>query len=189
MTKGEHFKDDYLNLNPEHCIPTLIDTDGFVIWDSHSICAYLMDKYGKDDSLYPKDLQLRARCNQRMFFDAASLFVRLRDCTVHVLRNGGKELTQNFVDPIYAAYEILEAFLAKDPFLVGNKLTIADISVMNTVLSIEIYAPLKSDKYPKILAWLKRSREAIPFFDELKLSDIEEYRTLITKTMEKNRQN
>lgn len=57
-------------------MPTL-DDKGFIIWDSQAICAYLVDKYGKDDKLYPKDLQLRARCNQRLFFNASSLFVRL----------------------------------------------------------------------------------------------------------------
>lgn len=147
-----------------------------------------MDKYAKDDSLYPKDLQLRARCNQRMFFDAASLFVRLRDCSMHVLFKGGKEIPQDKVDPIYAAYEILEAFLVKDPFLVGNKLTIADICVATTILLLEVYAPLKTDKHPKTLDWLKRVRQTIPFFDELNLSSTDQYRSLVQGALEKNRQ-
>ncbi|XP_055295140.1 glutathione S-transferase 1-like [Sitodiplosis mosellana] len=188
LLNGEHLKEPYIKLNPEHTVPTLVDTDGFAIWDSHTICAYLVDKYAKDDSLYPKDLQLRARCNQRLFFDASSLFVRLRDCSVHVLWKGGKEVPKDKVDPIYAAYDILEVFLASDPFLVGNKLTIADISVSITLGLLEVYAPLQSDKHPKILAWLKRVKETIPFFDEINSSSPEQYNKMIQGALEKNRQ-
>lgn len=147
-----------------------------------------MDKYGKDDKLYPKDLQLRAKCSQRLFFDAGSLFVRLRDCSVHVFYKGGSEIGQDKIDPIYAAYEILEAFLATDQFLVGNQLTIADISVAVTVLPLEIYAPLQSEKHPKILAWLNRVKETIPFFDEMNAKHVEGYRQMLNTVLAKNKQ-
>ncbi|ENN73491.1 hypothetical protein YQE_09916, partial [Dendroctonus ponderosae] len=40
----------------------------------HVIMQYLVDKYAKDDSLYPKDLKKRAIVNLRLFFDACYLF-------------------------------------------------------------------------------------------------------------------
>ncbi|XP_055295227.1 glutathione S-transferase D7-like [Sitodiplosis mosellana] len=187
LLEGEHLKAAYAKINPERVIPTLID-DGFVIWDSHAICTYLVDKYGKNDALYPKDLQLRARCNQRLFFDAASLFVRLRDCSYPIFFKAGKEVPQDRIDPIYMAYDILEAFLASDPFLVGKILTIADISVSVTLLPLGIYAPLQNEKHPKIIAWLKRVSQTIPFFDEVNLKYVEEVRQLIHSTLEKNKQ-
>jgi len=189
LMNGEHLKEPYIKLNPEHTVPTLVDTDGFAIWDSHAISAYLVDKYAKNDSLYPKDLQLRARCNQRMFFEASSLFVRLRECSIHILWKGGKEVPQDKVEQMYTAYDILETFLASDPFLVGKQLTIADICTSLTVLLLEVYAPLKSDKHPKILAWLKRIRENIPFFDELNSSSVDQYRKMVQGAMEKNQKN
>lgn len=165
----------------------MVDGD-FAIWDSHTICAYLVDKYGKDDALYPKDLQLRARCNQRLFFDAASLFVRLRDCSVHVFYQKGKKIPEDKIEPMYAAYDILEVFLAKDPFLVGNNLTIADISVSITVLLLQVYAPVMETKYPKITAWLKRISKTIPFFDELNASSTEQYGQMVKGALAKNNQ-
>lgn len=103
----------------------MIDND-FFIWESHAICAYLVDKYGKDDvtktALYPKDLKLRAKCNQRLFFNAGSLFPRLRDCTVPILFQECSETSQEKVDAIDACYDILEAFLSSDPFLVKVKI-------------------------------------------------------------------
>lgn len=167
-------------------MPTLVD-DGFAIWDSHTICAYLVDKYGKDDKLYPKDLKLRAKCTQRLFFDAASLFVRLRDCSLLIFTKGGTEVPTEKIEPIYAAYDTLEAFLATDPFLVGNQFTIADISVANTVLPLEIYAPLKPNRHPKVLAWLKRVQESVPHFNEVNGNLIEAYRQKIRSSMEQNK--
>lgn len=168
-------------------MPTL-DDNGFGVWDSHSICAYLIDKYGKDDKLYPKDLQLRAKCNQRLFFDAASLFVRVRDCGVPVFFKGATDVSQEKIDSIYASFDILEAFLATDPFLVGNDLTIADICAALTVPFLEAYAPLKPDKHGKILAWLDRVDKTIPFFEELNENCAAQYRQLVFGMMESNKE-
>lgn len=37
---------------------------------------YLMDKYAKDDSLYPKDLKARAIINARLDFGLGTLWAR-----------------------------------------------------------------------------------------------------------------
>lgn len=158
----------------------------FAIWDSHAINAYLVDKYGKDDKLYPKDLQLRAKCNQRLFFDAASLFVRMREFSLHYILRGGTDIPESLLEPVYVAFEILERFLAIDPFLVGNHLTIADISVATTVSALQIYAPLKSDEHPKILTWLARVKMEIPIFNEINAKPIEQLRGFMQKLMKRN---
>ncbi|XP_055295229.1 glutathione S-transferase 1-like [Sitodiplosis mosellana] len=187
LLEHEHLAESFLKLNPEHTVPTLID-NGFVIWDSHAICTYLIDKYGEDDALYPKDLQLRARCNQRLFFDAASLFPRLFACGYHVFFHGGTEITKDKTDPMYSAYEILEAFLAEDPFLVGNNFTIADICVALTLSYLVTYAPLKEDKHSKILAWLNRVDQTIPFFAEFNTKFKNNFHESVLSTLEKNKQ-
>ncbi|KAL3275755.1 hypothetical protein HHI36_020500 [Cryptolaemus montrouzieri] len=66
----EQYKPEYLKLNPTHTVPTL-DDNGQIIWDSHAILIYLMDKYAKNDSMYPKDLVKRAIVNQFLFSDAS----------------------------------------------------------------------------------------------------------------------
>lgn len=159
----------------------------FAIWDSHAINAYLVDKYGKDDKLYPKDLQLRAKCNQRMFFDAASLFVRMREFSLHYIVRGGTDIPESMVEPVYVAFEILERFLATDPFLVGNHLTIADISVATTVWALQIYAPPKPDEHPKILAWLERIKREVPLFEEINAKPAEQLRGFMQKLMKRNK--
>jgi glutathione S-transferase len=80
--QGAHLKPEYLKLNPQHTVPTLVDDDGFAIWDSHAIMTYLVSKYAKNDSLYPKDLKKRAIVDQRLHFESGVFFARLLGITV-----------------------------------------------------------------------------------------------------------
>lgn len=83
LLKKEQFKESFLKINPQHCLPT-IDDNGYVLWESRAIACYLADKYGKDDQWYPKDLQLRGLVNQRLYFDSSTLYVKIRAIMVSV---------------------------------------------------------------------------------------------------------
>ncbi|XP_047004711.1 glutathione S-transferase 1-like [Schistocerca americana] len=47
----------------------------------HVIPTYLVSRYGKDDSLCPKDLKMRALVDQRLYFNATALFPRIKNTT------------------------------------------------------------------------------------------------------------
>ena len=82
LQEGDHFKPEYLKINPQHTVPTLVD-DGFVVTESRPIATYLCGKYGKDDKLYPKDLGVRATVDSRLFFDIGSFYKAcVVDCVV-----------------------------------------------------------------------------------------------------------
>lgn len=159
-----------------------------MIWESHAIAAYLIDKYAKNDQLYPKDLKKRARCNQRLFFQSG-LFSCVRDnCSYHIIFHGNTEIPQEKIDLVYAKFDTLETFLANDQYLVDDSLTVADISVACIVSSAAAaYAPLKPDKYPKTIAWLDRIKENYPIFDEMNTMYVEQHRLFILETIEKNK--
>jgi len=78
IRKGEHLTPEFRMINPQHTIPTLVEDDGFILVDSHAIMGYLVDKYGKDDSLYPRDLRKRATVNHRLHFECGILLPRNR---------------------------------------------------------------------------------------------------------------
>ena len=60
---GEHLQPPFEAINPNHLVPVLEDGD-FRLTESSAILKYLADKI--DSPLYPKDLQARARVNERM---------------------------------------------------------------------------------------------------------------------------
>lgn len=97
-------------------------------------------------------------------------------------------MPKHLIDLVIGALEILEAFLANDPFLVGQQLTIADICLGLTVPFMGIYVPLTTEKFPKIVGWLNRINKEIPWFEEMNGKYVEQYRQLIYDTIEKNKQ-
>ena len=68
----EQYHPDFLKINPQHKVPTL-DDEGFYVTESRAICAYLVDKFGQNDSLYPENEDERALVDSRLYFDASIL--------------------------------------------------------------------------------------------------------------------
>ena len=60
---GEHYKPEFEAINPNRQVPVLED-GGFRLTESSAILKYLAEKAGSP--AYPKDLQQRARVNERM---------------------------------------------------------------------------------------------------------------------------
>merc|ERR1712154_533978 len=76
-----------LAINPQHNIPTMVDGD-FVMNESRAIAAYLVNKHGKDDKLYPKEAEVRARVDQRLYFDMGTFYKAVGDCTYPIMFGG-----------------------------------------------------------------------------------------------------
>uniref|UniRef100_A0A6P7H837 Glutathione S-transferase 1-like n=1 Tax=Diabrotica virgifera virgifera TaxID=50390 RepID=A0A6P7H837_DIAVI len=164
LLTGEHLTPEFLKLNPEHTVPVL-DDDGFVIVDSHAINTYLVAKYGKDDSLYPKDIKKRAIVDNRLHYDSSTLFVRGLTIYKGFLFEGEKEIAPKLLIALEEAYSITEKFLENSNFIAGDHLTIADFSFITSITGWNMFFNLKEEKYPKIVAWMKRM-QALPYYNE-----------------------
>ena len=152
-------------MNPQHTVP-MIDDDGVIIYDSHAICEYLSDKYGKNDNLFPKDLIKRAQVNARLHFETGYLFARLRFIFEPIWQGTCTEIPQELIEYFQRCFPIMEAFLENSDFICGNKLTIADFSCISTISSINNLVPIDAVKYPKLLAWIARLSK-LPDYDRL----------------------
>lgn len=152
-------------MNPQHTIPVLND-NGIVVSDSHAICAYLSEKYGTNDNLYPKELVARSLVDSRMHFDSGFLFGRVRFLIEPILYFNSPHLLQDRIDYIRMTWEIMEGFLQQRPFIAGDQLTIADLCCAASVTSITDIVPIDEKLYPKYVDWLKRMRQ-LPYFDEV----------------------
>uniref|UniRef100_A0A182G028 glutathione transferase n=2 Tax=Anopheles albimanus TaxID=7167 RepID=A0A182G028_ANOAL len=142
LMAGEHRRPEYVKLNPQRSIPTLVDGDT-VLTESRAILMYLCDRYGEkecekgtEDSercpWYPRDVLQRAIVNQRLFFDACVLYPRFTDL-FHPVVFGGATAEPKKVAAFEGALAVLDTFLSQNTFVAGPDITIADISLFATL--------------------------------------------------------
>ncbi|KAH8291243.1 hypothetical protein KR054_010043 [Drosophila jambulina] len=173
LQKGEHLQEAYLKMNPQHTVPTL-DDNGTYLWDSHAIATYLVDKYGKSDELYPKDLTKRAVIDQRLYFDASVIYSGLANVVYPFWVHGKTEVAQEKLDNIHRGLTLLETFLSSGKYLVGDTLTVADLCTGPTVSALKAAVDIEATKYPKVTAWLNRLNE-IPYYKDINEAAVQGY--------------
>jgi glutathione S-transferase len=162
LMTGEHHGEEFVALNPNRLVPVLQDGD-FVLTESSAIIKYLADKV--DSPLYPKDLRARARVNERMDWFNTNLYRELGYNLVYPQlfphhKRPSDDVTTGTVawgkDKTAAVLGLLETFvLADNPYVCGDKLTIADIFGAQLVCTAELVGQDFS-KYPKAKAWIDR---------------------------------
>lgn len=147
-----------LKINPQHTVPTIVD-NGFTMWESRAVMIYLQDKYGKDESLYPKDPQKRAVILQRLMFDESKLDAPITDHARTLIRK--QTVTDEQKKKVEDSFEFLNTFLNGSSYVAGNNLTLADISIFaNVSTAAELGYSL--EKYSNLAKWYERVKTTIP---------------------------
>lgn len=164
LLKGEQLTPDFLKINPQHSVPTL-DDNGFHLSESRAILAYLVERYAKDDSLYPKDPKKRAVVNQMLYFDATTLWQRTINYYVPIVFDGAEPDPAKY-SKLELGYQILDKYLEDQAWAAGDQLTIADFSLVASVSTIEVVR-FDIAKYPNVSKWLAKAKKTIPKYEEL----------------------
>ncbi|XP_022208432.2 glutathione S-transferase D5-like [Drosophila obscura] len=159
----EQLNPEFLKINPQHTIPTLVD-DGLAIWESRAILIYLVEQYGKDDSLYPKDPQKQALVNQLLQFDLATLYDAFASYYYKILHTG-KIGPPEALKKVETGFELLNTFLEGQDYVAGSQLTIADISILATISTIEV-VDFDLKKYPNVARWYANAKKVTPGWEE-----------------------
>jgi glutathione S-transferase len=154
--KGEHLTPEYLEMNPQHTVPTLVDDDGFTFWDSHAINAYLVSRYAKSDDLYPRDIKRRGVVNQRLHFDSGVAFTTGSRVIFGILNDSKTSVDQEDVDNVNQVYAWLDEFLKGKLWMAGDSVTIADYNLFASTTNLNIIVPIDAKKYPRVAAWVKK---------------------------------
>ncbi|XP_049856676.1 glutathione S-transferase 1-like isoform X2 [Schistocerca gregaria] len=164
---------------PQHKIPALED-NGLFISESRAIAMYLVSKYGKDDSLYPKDLNKRVLVDQRLFFDV-DLYSKITQ--VFVPKFHGKQIEPNDIDKPKEGLETLDRMLDGKQWLAGDNVTIVDYSIANCLLSLELNpeSGVDPNMYPNIKEWLSRVETSNPKYVE----HIKEFRENVKQLLQR----
>ncbi|KAI8420633.1 hypothetical protein MSG28_007877 [Choristoneura fumiferana] len=157
---GEHLTPEYLKMNPQHTVPTIVD-NGFALWESRAIITYLVNKYGKGSPLYPEDPQARALVDQRLYFDISTLYQRYMDYLIPQMLEPADEAKLKKVEE---ALGFVETFLEGRQYIAGDNLTLADYSIAASVISFNSVG-IDAFKTPRIKAWFERVK-TVPGFSK-----------------------
>ncbi|KAL7727382.1 hypothetical protein ACLKA6_003040 [Drosophila palustris] len=162
INKQENLKPEFVKINPQHTIPTLVD-NGFTLWESRAILTYLIEKYGKDDSLYPKDPQRRALVNQRLYFDMGTLYKSFADYYYPLFQK--KSVDPELFKKVESALDFLNTFLEGNQYVAGDSFTVADIAILATV-STFVAVNMDISKYTNVAKWYENGSKVAPGWDE-----------------------
>ena len=122
----------YRALNPNGLVPTLVEEDGFALWESNVIVRYLCARHGTG-ALCPADLRARFDVERWMDWQATVLWPFLRPLFFGLVRTPEAErdpaaLAASHRDAA-RALAILDAHLADRAHVGGKAFTMGDIPV------------------------------------------------------------
>ena len=117
--RGDQFTDGFLEMNPNHRMPVMVDHDPqgggtpISVFESGAIMMYIAEKAGK---FYPQDLRTRHEVNEWLIWQMANQGPKLGECG-HFRRLGDREGDQKyavnrFTDEANRLYGVLNNRLA-----------------------------------------------------------------------------
>ena len=146
---------EFLALNPNGRLPVIADGD-FVLSESLAITLYLAKKYSPG-KLYPTSLEAEARAWQWSFWAIAEVDRGVNIWSLHAVRLPPAErdikLRDKALKVIAPPFQVLDAALANNPYLLGAEFTVADLNVA-AVISRAVDMDLSA--WPNLEAWLLR---------------------------------
>ncbi len=148
---------EYRALNPNGRVPT-IDDDGFILSESMAINFYLAKKH--KSPLYPSNPKHEALALQWSLWETDRLDRQIVNYARHTkdfpAAERKPEIAEAAWNEVVAAFDVLEAALAKSAWLAGPAFSVADLNV-----AAALYRALSIDlgKWPHVQAWLNRCWE------------------------------
>jgi glutathione S-transferase len=134
---GEHKRVEYRKIHPHGQLPALQD-GALTMFESAAICAYLADKF-PDKQMAPAPGTIeRGMYYQWLFYSMAALDALALD------RERMKE-----------CFLVLDRVIADREFIVGNKITAADVMIGSGVIWVDARHQMLND-FPSLDAYAKR---------------------------------
>jgi GSH-dependent disulfide-bond oxidoreductase len=154
IAKGDQLKPEYLAINPNNKIPSIIDTEGpggkpLKLFESGAILMYLAEKTGK---FLPQEMAKRYEVIQWLMFQMggvgpmfgqANYFYRLEEKVPFAIERYYKEAIR--------LYKVLEQTLAQTDYLAGEY-SIADIATYPWVGRHDGHN-VKLEEFPNVKRW------------------------------------
>jgi len=147
----------YRSLNPNGLVPLLQDDD-FVLWESNTIVRYLAAQYGKD-SLWIAEPAARARGEKWMDWTGTSLAGPHRGVFISLVRvapeQRDEKMIADSIEQCNALFAMVDAELAKQPWLGGAEFSTADIALGPSIYNL-LNLDIKWNDFPHLQRWYQQ---------------------------------
>jgi glutathione S-transferase len=153
VTRGQTRTPEFLAMSDMAQVPVLRLADGRTLAQSNAIIRYL----ARDSALIPQDAFLEAKMDELLFWEQYSHEPYVAVCRYHMFYLGKPKETRDpqRVERGEAALDLLERRLAGTEWLVGDAMSLADISLLAyTRLAEEGGFDLEAR--PNLTAWIAR---------------------------------
>jgi len=132
MQFGKNDQPEYLAMNPNGRIPTLVDGD-YVLWESNSVMRYLCMAHGQGSPIYPHAPRARASVDRWLDWTLSTVQPVDRPVFWALVRTPPEKRDmvqiQKDVDAEGVVWRVVETQLASRRFIEGDQFTIADIAI------------------------------------------------------------
>jgi glutathione S-transferase len=132
MQHGRNKDADYLAMNPNGRVPTLVDKD-FVLWESNSILRYLALQYGGDTDLYSNLPPVRASIDRWLDWTLSTLAPSERTVFVALVRTSALQRDMATLEADFRSvgvhWAMLDKYLASRRWIEGDHFSIGDIAL------------------------------------------------------------
>jgi glutathione S-transferase len=132
MAFGRNTEAEYLAMNPNGRVPTLVDGD-YVLWESNSVMRYLVLAYGKESPIYPQAPKQRAGVDRWLDWTLSTMQPVDRPVFWALVRTPVEKrdmvAIQKDVDAEAVQWRIVDNQVATRRFVEGDDFTLADIAL------------------------------------------------------------
>lgn len=158
ILKGQSRTPEFLAQNPAGQVPMVILSDGRALSQSNAILLHLAE----GSPLIPADAFERAKMWEWMFWEQYSHepYVAVVRFQMTYLGKSRDEIEARLVERAEQALARLETQLQQTPYLVGERLTLADIALV-AYTRVAHEGGFDLSQYPAVKGWVERMETAL----------------------------
>jgi glutathione S-transferase len=172
MSYGVVNEPEYRKMNPNSRVPTIVEDDGFVLWESNAIVRYLGEKHGAG-KIWPTDPRVRADADRWMDWASIMFLPVFTPLFWGLIRTPADQRDplkiEKSVRDCGESLKVLEQGLENKQYVAGAQFTMGDIPIGVNLYRWFAFQNIVRPSLPKVEAYYKRLTERPAYREHIML--------------------